>query len=54
VLTLSNEKIKKIINLIVEWEKKIKDSKQKAHYKVLIEENRFMEKFIAYNKIEKV
>lgn len=54
VLTLSNGKIKKIIKLIVEWEKKIEDSKEKHYYKILIEENKFMEKFIAYNKTKKV
>ena len=54
ILSLSNNKLEKIIKLLIEWEKEIRKNREISKYKTLIEENRFMEKFINYNKIKNI
>ena len=50
ILTLSNDKLTEIINLLVEWEEKINNSLNKHYLNQKINENKFMEKFLLYNK----
>ena len=53
ILTLPNEKLRKVINYIFDAENKIKENNKKTQYKILIEENRFMKKIINHNSFLK-